>query len=454
MKRALLALLLAIPAYGQTYEPVLVAPVIAGAPTVMTPLNLGDDNTRRVDLGFEFPYFDQTFTSAWVSSNGFVSFQSGDALCCNGEPIDQAPRNTIYAFWTDLISSGNPYIARSDGTFLAGWYGTKEYGTNNSQTFEISLSVSGDIQINFGSMANLSGHVATAGLTGPGADDNVQLFYGSNTQGIRFQSGLLSYKQVAALGDCAETPMDPSCPPVAVGPVQAITLPTISTIHDAYAADAAADASDIAAAAMSEPAQEIAISEVQQIVESEVQQEVVETVAQQAEVADAPEPERLSPDQVAALSAVQGSADVFGSQAAAVVSMQMATASSATSAASTSSASTSAAVETVTASSSPTSQASMLEALNMSNGPAVAVAAPSQGEAQTPTGQPDSFEAMSASPGFSAYSRAVLQDRPDFYAPRDIYRNRRIRDKNFEMYIMTQTNDAAWREMTNGQYGR
>ena len=144
MKRALLALLLVTPAYGQTYDPTLVTPVILGAPTTMTSLGLGDDNTRKVSLGFDFPYFEQVFSEAWVSSNGFISFQSSADLCCNGQPITQAPRNTIYGFWTDLISTTSPFITKGPDTFLVGWYGTKEYGTNNSETFEISLSSKGE----------------------------------------------------------------------------------------------------------------------------------------------------------------------------------------------------------------------------------------------------------------------------------------------------------------------
>ncbi len=41
-------------ASAQTYDPTLLPPQINGAPTTMTPLNLGDDATRRVSLGFEF----------------------------------------------------------------------------------------------------------------------------------------------------------------------------------------------------------------------------------------------------------------------------------------------------------------------------------------------------------------------------------------------------------------
>jgi hypothetical protein len=98
----------ATPVFAQTYEPALIPPQINGAPTIMTPLNLGDDNTRNVALGFEFEYWGQTFTDVWVSSNGFVSFEGGANLCCNGLPLEQAQRNTIYAYWSDLVSyTGN-----------------------------------------------------------------------------------------------------------------------------------------------------------------------------------------------------------------------------------------------------------------------------------------------------------------------------------------------------------
>ena len=69
-------------------------------------------------------------------------------------------------------------------------------------------------------------------------------------------------------------------------------------------------------------------------------------------------------------------------------------------------------------------------------------------------GQVETMEAMAAVPGFSAYTQVALQDRPDFYAPRDIYRNRRLRDANFEMYRLTRTNSDKLQEMIDEQYRR
>jgi hypothetical protein len=67
-------------------------------------------------------------------------------------------------------------------------------------------------------------------------------------------------------------------------------------------------------------------------------------------------------------------------------------------------------------------------------------------------GQSDTIAEMGSVPAFNAYRQVALSDRADFYAVRDIYRNRRLRDADFEMYRMNQTNDAKWREIVDAQY--
>ena len=143
--QAFFAALISWPLAAQDYNPTAIPPQIIGSPQTMTPLNGGDDSTRLVQFAFPFEYFGQTFTQAWVSSNGFVSFGDIGHLCCNGSPIDQAPRNAIYGLWTDLISGGNPYY-RSDATSTVfGWYNTQEYGSGLSNTLEIALFPDGKV---------------------------------------------------------------------------------------------------------------------------------------------------------------------------------------------------------------------------------------------------------------------------------------------------------------------
>jgi len=581
----LAALLVSTSASAQTYDPTLLPPQINGAPTTMTPLNLGDDNTRQVALGFEFEYWGQTFTDVWVSSNGFVSFQSPANLCCNGQPIDQAQRNTIYAYWSDLISfTGNPYYRISEGSALFGWYGVQEYGTNNSNTFEIGLFSNGNIQFNYGSLSASGGRDFTAGITGPEAGDNIPLFYGRNPQFLQNQSGLLTYgspipDEVAI--DCNATPMHPSCPPVSMGIDVGAPDPTETATESALEAAVAS----VEQAAMEETQEEVLIEDIAEIEQVlETAQEALETAeasleAEETTEADEPvadeetveedaieelvseqglediksDDERLSLDELAALEAqgpkddkideqteesealvtqspedddavdeisesealasleLDSPADAVEGQDASSgtleqeVSDQVATAleesgqeaqsaffeeaaevsqASAFESGSQSSqsfgsfqmrvdfgSSTSAVsggggigagvgsspVEAAISAAGPMSMSTTFEILNNvgggSNAAPVAVSASSEkSENEMAEGQSETINEMGSVPAFNAYRQVSLSDRADFYAIRDIYRNRRLRDADFEMYRMTQTNDAKWREIVDAQY--
>ena len=471
--QAAILLTCATPLRAQTYEPVLTTPQILGAPTTMTPLNLGDDNTRNVALGFEFEYWGQTFTDAWVSSNGFVSFQSGNHLCCNGQPIELSQRNTIYAYWSDLISyTGNPYFRRDDGSILFGWYGVQEYGTNNSNTFEIGLFADGSIQLNYGNLGFSGGHTFTAGITGPTADDNIQLFYGRNAQFLQNQSGILVWggSTPVVTVDCDVTPMDPSCPPISIDAAPDPVATVAEAIAEAVAQSAELEPEEveqvqtIAAVALERAEESVAIAEATEAVE-EVEA-AAETVADANEIA-----ERLEPDEVASLAATgQDFTEAAQQQDAATQETQDGSASSSGSfttqvrfdnafggsfvqGPSMSTAQGSSPLDMAISAGSPMSMSNTVEALGLgSPQPSASSGNAPQSDSGMSEGQSDTISTMGAVPGFAAYTQASLQDRADFYAIRDIYRKRKLRDANFEMYRLMQTNDARWQEMVDKQY--
>lgn len=529
----------ATPVCAQTYEPALITPQILGAPTTMTPLNLGDDNTRQVALGFEFEYWGQTFTDVWVSSNGFVSFQSAANLCCNGQPIDQAQRNTIYAYWSDLISfTGNPYYRVSDGAALFGWYNVQEYGTNNSNTFEIALFDNGNIQFNYGSLSASGWRDFTAGITGAEADQNVALFYGRDPQFLQNQSGLLTYgspipDEVAI--DCNATPLHPSCPPVSISINVGAPDPTENAAETAAETALEAAVASVEQAAMEETQEEVQIEDVADIEQVlETAQEALETADASVEAADTtqtddvvetdvieelvserdledlgPDEERLSPDEVAALAAdstdsatesqdassgelEQESSNQLdaaleeGGGAAQDASFGDAAQASQSSAFENSTQSTqgfgsfqmrvdfgsgasgasgggnsggvgSSPIDAAISAGGPVSMTTTFEILNNVGGgagaaPVAASGSSEKSESEMAEGQSETIAEMGSVPAFNAYRQVALSDRADFYAIRDIYRNRRLRDANFEMYRMTQTNDAKWREIVDAQY--
>lgn len=293
--QAFLAALIAWPVWAQEYNPALIPPQIIGSPTTMTAIDGGDDSTRLVNLGFPFEYYGQTFTQAWVSTNGFVSFYGPANLCCNGQPIEQAQRNTIYGYWTDLISQGNPYYRTDSNVSLFGWYNTYEYGTANQVTFEIGLFPDGKIQFNYGSLANTY-HMVTAGITGPTSVDNVSLFHGQNVQFLQNQSGILSLTPQEP-----EPEPEPVFNPVEIAPSVAPD-PVSESVVEAVQEEIVQETPAVVEEAIQEAVEE-AVTETEVVAETveEVVAENEAIVETEEEAEDAREEERLSPDELEAL---------------------------------------------------------------------------------------------------------------------------------------------------------
>ncbi len=76
-----------------------------------TRLHLADDQVAGpISIGFSFKFYGHDYTQVYVSSNGFITFNSnaGDG-CCKGDPIPTPggdADNLIAAFWDNLDPSG------------------------------------------------------------------------------------------------------------------------------------------------------------------------------------------------------------------------------------------------------------------------------------------------------------------------------------------------------------
>ena len=69
-----------------------------------TPIGNGDDKSLSTPIGFEFPFYGATYTTAYVSTNGLVRFASTSIsdFFNTALPKPSAPNNLIAAFWDDL----------------------------------------------------------------------------------------------------------------------------------------------------------------------------------------------------------------------------------------------------------------------------------------------------------------------------------------------------------------
>lgn len=189
--------------------------------TTGTALNLGDDQTALVNLGFSFNFYGNNYTSAFVSSNGFLSFTNNNQGCCNGYALPGPINNSIFVGWTDLIriTTGSNQFYQTIGDpgsykFILGYYNVSEfYNSATQNSLEMILhQTSNDIEFQYGEM-DIRNHYLTAGIQGPAGTQSVQLYYGIGQSGI---SSALSNKSF-----CFSTTSGSSCgispiPPVIV----------------------------------------------------------------------------------------------------------------------------------------------------------------------------------------------------------------------------------------------
>jgi hypothetical protein len=119
-------------------------------------LSLGDDTSQNISLapfGFSIPFYTQSYTSFFVSSNGYISFNSAanDFTPTPAEFLGQMPR--IAMFWSDLTPSvGGTVVVEVDEIppsqqVRVLFTEVPEFGNFAVYTFSCSMDIVGNISI-------------------------------------------------------------------------------------------------------------------------------------------------------------------------------------------------------------------------------------------------------------------------------------------------------------------
>ncbi|MCD6162228.1 MAG: T9SS type A sorting domain-containing protein [candidate division Zixibacteria bacterium] len=128
-----------------------------------TPLTLGDDdNQGPFDIGFDFTFYENTFTSVNICSNGWITFIGTENEYLNTSiPDTSRPNNLLSVFWDDLApNNGGEVYYYSDseqGIFVISYDGVPYYFQSGALHFQVILHDNGDIVYQYGSMAD-AGH--------------------------------------------------------------------------------------------------------------------------------------------------------------------------------------------------------------------------------------------------------------------------------------------------------
>ncbi len=106
-------------------------------------------------LGFDFEYYGTDYSEVYVSTNGFVSFDSftGGTFSNAAIPGSVAPNSLIAAFWDDLKKgSGDVYYQQFSNKFVIQFNSWSKYSGSGEFTFQVVLYSNGKIALYYEDM--------------------------------------------------------------------------------------------------------------------------------------------------------------------------------------------------------------------------------------------------------------------------------------------------------------
>lgn len=175
------------------YSVDLVTPSYVEASTVL-PLK-GDDAYQLVPLPFSFTFYKVGYTSAYVSTNGYLSFIGGSFAYINTSlPTTAIPNGAIYAFWDDLLVDNAASVrtqllgAAPNRQFVIEWRNVTFSGDGVRRfDFEIVLQENGVILLQYRNIASDQremGSSATIGVEDQTGTSAVQFSFNRASIGV------------------------------------------------------------------------------------------------------------------------------------------------------------------------------------------------------------------------------------------------------------------------------
>jgi hypothetical protein len=146
------------------------------------PISLNDDDYKAVPLNFAFPFYGNSYSTMYISSNGLVSFGTGTTVRTNKPiPSSGTPKNFIAAFWDDLnpATGGSVYYKNSGSTTIVQFNHVPSLycKSPNDFTFQIVLSANGNICLYYQKMYAAGLNSATVGIENADGTSGLQVVY-------------------------------------------------------------------------------------------------------------------------------------------------------------------------------------------------------------------------------------------------------------------------------------
>ncbi|RLC74696.1 MAG: hypothetical protein DRI81_13380 [Chloroflexi bacterium] len=186
--------------FGYTWDDSVAFNWIDATTGTNTGLQGDDEYTDAIDIGFDFKFYENTYSQLYITTNGLITFGEGAYHYSNQSIPNPAPANNFIApFWDDLCvnyadyNTGAVYYRRGGSApnryFVVEWHEVSRLGSTDLLTFEVVLYENGDIVMQY---LSLSGYLtsATVGIEDDVGIDGLQYLYNAsgleNNKAVRF----------------------------------------------------------------------------------------------------------------------------------------------------------------------------------------------------------------------------------------------------------------------------
>jgi hypothetical protein len=165
--------------------------------TLGTRLNLGDDDSARVNVPFTFSFYGKGQTAAFVNSDGNITFEEADQSSTErnvARLLTGPPRVAPFLADLDPTAGGRIFVQAVSDQYTVTWCSVRGFDSTRTTTVQASLFPDGTIEFKYGSTITLSDTISaispghTGDFTPVNLSDNGPTGGGSGAVGERFSA--------------------------------------------------------------------------------------------------------------------------------------------------------------------------------------------------------------------------------------------------------------------------
>jgi hypothetical protein len=122
-------------------------------------ITLTDDDTSRADVGFSFPFFSANERSAFVNSDGNITFREGDKASTDrsvGRLLTGPPRVAPFLADLDPTTGGAVFVNAAADQYTVTWCAVRGFDSTQTTTVQATLLPDGTIEMRFASAISLT----------------------------------------------------------------------------------------------------------------------------------------------------------------------------------------------------------------------------------------------------------------------------------------------------------